>query len=170
MSSSAFFMLAAAKTSTSRPCAAAGAAHPAHDRTRAVGSASQVRLERIIATSAIAVFSATYRPETGVESNRGTGTICRKPCRCSDAAALLRLDAGVLDDRPPLLDLGPLQGAECGRRLLIARRAVLAEIGGARAHDGIAELVDLRRFERRDHRRGRPGRRPQCGPDRDVEP
>ena len=35
---------------------------------------------------------------------------------------LLRLDAGRLDDRPPLLDLGLMQSAECFGCLLVAWR------------------------------------------------
>ena len=43
-------------------------------------------------------------------------------------AALLRLDAGLLDDRPPLVDLGLVPGSERLRRLLFARRHFEAEI------------------------------------------
>ena len=41
---------------------------------------------------------------------------------CPDS---LRLDVGRLDDRPPLLDLGLMIGAEGFRRLLLARENLL---------------------------------------------
>src|SRR5260221_8235391 len=59
-------------------------------------------------------------------------------------------DPGFLDDRPPLLDLGLLKGAERIRRLLAARHDLLPEVGeplahgrvGQRAHRGCVELGD----------------------------
>jgi len=36
-------------------------------------------------------------------------------------------DVGCLDDRPPFLDLGLVQRADCLRGLLIARKNLLAE-------------------------------------------
>ena len=62
----------------------------------------------------------------------------------------LGLDAGGLDHRPPFLDLGPLQRAECLRGLLRGWENVLAELGEARPHsrlgqgrrDGGIELAD----------------------------
>src|ERR1700723_1855962 len=55
-----------------------------------------------------------------------------------------------LDDWPPLLDLGPLKGAERLRRLLVAGVNLLPEIGqslthrriGQRGHDRTIELSD----------------------------
>src|ERR1700722_10567241 len=55
-----------------------------------------------------------------------------------------------LDDWPPLLDLGPLKGAERLRRLLVAGVNLLPEIGeplthrriGQRGHDRTIELAD----------------------------
>ena len=51
-------------------------------------------------------------------------------------AALLHLDAGRLDDRPPLLDLGLVEGGERLRRQLLARGRSPAR--GRRASGAIA--------------------------------
>src|SRR5712692_4652581 len=75
-----------------------------------------------------------------------------------------------LDDRPPLLDLGFLQRAEAFRRLLLASRNLLPEVGelpadrriGQRAHGGGSELGD--------HVPGRPLGHEHPAPDRDVQP
>ena len=48
--------------------------------------------------------------------------------------ASFRIDSRSLDDGPPFLDLGLLQGAERLRALLLARRNVEAEIGHPAAH------------------------------------
>src|ERR1017187_2248771 len=44
---------------------------------------------------------------------------------------LFALDVGGLDDRPPFFNLGLLERSERFRRLLLARRNLLAEIGKA---------------------------------------
>jgi hypothetical protein len=53
-------------------------------------------------------------------------TICQKEIFATLPARLrmdlLRLDAGRLDDRPPLLDFGLMQSAECFWCLLVAWR------------------------------------------------
>src|ERR1700692_4441874 len=59
--------------------------------------------------------------------------------------ASVRVDVGGLDDRPPLLDLGLLVGAERLGGLLVARRDLLAEIG---------ELLSHLRIGQRRHHRG----------------
>src|SRR5262249_59714356 len=50
-----------------------------------------------------------------------------------------RLDAGGLDDPPPLLDLRLVGGRERLRCLLLPRRYPLAELGEARSHRGGGE-------------------------------
>src|SRR5262249_57520279 len=53
----------------------------------------------------------------------------------------LRLDAGVLDDRPPFVDLGLLEFGESVRRLQLARRDIEAKLGKALAHRFIGERL-----------------------------
>src|SRR2546422_94000 len=53
--------------------------------------------------------------------------------------ALLRLDVRRLDDRPPLLDFGLVEGAERLRRPLPGRENLLPEIGKPRTHRGIRQ-------------------------------
>src|SRR5262249_58855520 len=60
----------------------------------------------------------------------------------TNECASLALDAGLADDRPPLVDLGLVEGRECLRRLLRARKHVLAEIGEALAHGGVGQRLD----------------------------
>jgi hypothetical protein len=52
-------------------------------------------------------------------------------------ADLFALDVRGFEDRPPLLDLGPVVGRERLRILILARRNLLAEIGEPLAHAGI---------------------------------
>src|SRR5262245_4349028 len=47
---------------------------------------------------------------------------------------LFRLDARLLEDRPPSLDFGLVEGAECLRRLLLARRDFHAKARELRTH------------------------------------
>src|SRR5229473_7339408 len=80
----------------------------------------------------------------------GEGKSVRPPAAGSWVGALFGLNAGCLDDRPPLLDLGFMKGAEPLRRLLFARRNLLAEVVeslvhssvGQRCHDGGIEFGD----------------------------
>jgi hypothetical protein len=52
-----------------------------------------------------------------------------RPGGCSDSIALLALDSGRLDDRPPFFGLGFLESAERFRRLLLAGENILPDIG-----------------------------------------
>ena len=61
------------------------------------------------------------------------------------ALRLFRLDPGCLDQRPPLLDLCFLVRAKRFRRLLLARRNILAEISEALAHGRVGKRLDNRR-------------------------
>src|SRR5262249_26914196 len=83
--------------------------------------------------------------------------------------SLLRIDAGGLDQRPPLLDLGPLECAERLWRLLLARRNVHPKSGKPRAHRGISERIDDGAVELGNHGLGCVLRRPQSKPDRSEE-
>src|SRR5262245_63987494 len=62
MSSTAFFRLAAANTTTSLPCATAGKAPAIDANPAATRRASQERLV-VIAASNFAIFCRTYRPQ-----------------------------------------------------------------------------------------------------------
>src|SRR5438045_1084313 len=63
---------------------------------------------------------------------------------------LFDLYAGGADDRPPLLDLGLVEGGEAFGRLLRARRDVEAELREARPHGRLGERLDHRGVERVD--------------------
>ena len=71
-------------------------------------------------------------------------------------APSFRLDIRCLDDRPPLLDLGLVKGSECLRRLLLARRNLLAQIGEPLANGRIGQGFDNRAIERGDDVLGVP--------------
>ena len=53
----------------------------------------------------------------------------------------LRPDTGLLDDRPPFLDLGPLNRAEGFRRLLVAWENLLPKVGKTGTHAWIGERI-----------------------------
>jgi hypothetical protein len=59
----------------------------------------------------------------------------------------LRLDAGGLDDRPPLLDVGFLQGAECLGRKFFARRNFHSLRADALARDRLRQGIHDRGIE-----------------------
>ena len=82
--------------------------------------------------------------------------------------ASLRLDAGRLDDRPPLGDLGALVGGERLWRLLLARRNFIADVEQPPAHRRIGERFHHGGAELGDHRLGRALAGPKPAPDRDV--
>src|SRR5262245_65073613 len=60
------------------------------------------------------------------------------------ASASFRLDVSRLDDRPPLLDLGLVKSAERLRRLLLARRDHVAELGEPLPYRRIRQGIDHR--------------------------
>ena len=64
---------------------------------------------------------------------------------------LLRSDARSLDDRPPLLDLGPLQATERFRRLLLPRWDFTTGTGEPPTHRWVCQSVDDRGVEFRDN-------------------
>ena len=109
-------------------------------------------------------ISATCSRAT-IRSMRGS-----RPGSAVEAETSLARDVRRLDDRPPLLDLGLLQGAERFRGLLVARRNLQAERRHAVAHGRIGHGVDRRGVELGDDVAGRSLRHPQSIPDRDVEP
>src|SRR5262245_62247182 len=87
----------------------------------------------------------------------------------TNECASLALDAGLADDRPPLVDLGLVEGGERLRRLLRARKHVLAEIGEALAHGGLVQRLDDDRVEPCHDLLWRALGRPDGLPERQVE-
>src|SRR5262245_56032728 len=81
----------------------------------------------------------------------------------------LRLDAGSVDDRPPFLDFGLVQGAERFGCLLIARKDFLRKISKARTHVWICQRVDDRGVEIADNLLRRTLRHPHSMPDVKIE-
>src|SRR5262245_65281151 len=80
----------------------------------------------------------------------------------------LHLDVGRLDDRPPFVHLGLVEGGERFRRQLLARRDGLPQIRNALAHARIREGGDNGIIQLGDEvSRGSLGR-PQPMPERDV--
>src|SRR5215472_645428 len=69
-------------------------------------------------------------------------------------ASSFHLDAGRLDDRPPLLDLGLVKRIERCRRQFLARKNVLRDVGQLLAHGGVLERVHHCGIELGDHRLG----------------
>src|SRR5688572_27182485 len=84
--------------------------------------------------------------------------------KCYLALALLGLDPRGLDDRPPLVDLGPMERSQPLRRLLLARRDVEAEVEEALLRRGIGERGYDRRVDLRDRVLRRPARREEAEP------
>src|SRR5262249_20190930 len=70
----------------------------------------------------------------------------RSTPRASGTECSFGPNIGRLDDRPPLFDLGFLQGGKRLRRLLLARRNFGADIPKARAHRSIGHCLDERRI------------------------
>ena len=81
----------------------------------------------------------------------------------------LRLDAGFLDDRMPLVDLGLRVGGERGGGLLLRRRDLLAEAEQPLPHGGIGHGGARRRAELVDRLLRRALRHPQPVPGRDID-
>src|SRR5712691_7269535 len=102
---------------------------------------------------------------TSATTNAST-LMCCPPCRLD----LFGLDVRSLDDRPPLLDLGLVIGGEAFRRLLLARRQLLALLGEALLHGGIGERSHDRGVELGDDVLGRAFGRPHPVPQRDRQP
>src|SRR5262249_5651456 len=69
-------------------------------------------------------------PPCDPDPSYAQGMDCRHQ-RCNSVAGFrsLRLDTGLLDDRPPFLDLGLLKRGEPHGCLLLARKDFLAEVG-----------------------------------------
>src|SRR5215472_9260972 len=82
--------------------------------------------------------------------------------------ALLRLDVGRPDDRPPLIDLRLVVGIERLRRLLFARRKLHADVPEAPLRGGVGEGGRDRGVESGDDRLGRALGRPHPVPERKV--
>src|SRR5262245_24977288 len=81
-----------------------------------------------------------------------------------------RLDAGLLDDRPPFLDLSLLEGSQSLRRLLLARHNLVTKVHEPLAGRWIRQSLDNRRVELADDVLRRALWSPNRTPDRSVEP
>src|SRR5262245_26268914 len=82
---------------------------------------------------------------------------------------LFSLDVRGLDDRPPLVNFGLVKGAERLRRLLLAGKNLLPQVGKPRAHGGIGERLDDHSIELGDYVGRRALGRPQTMPKRRIE-
>src|SRR5215469_5432661 len=82
---------------------------------------------------------------------------------------LFSLDAGRLDDRPPLLDLSLMERGERLRRLLLTRHDLLAKVGEPLADSRFGERINGGGVEPRDDIRGCAFRSKQRVPDGAVE-
>src|SRR3954470_11099641 len=89
--------------------------------------------------------------------------------RRGSSSRLLGLDIGVLDHRPPLLDLGLLICGERFGRQPVARRYVETELGEALPHGGFAQGLYGSGIELGDDLLGCALGCPQAIPDADVE-
>src|SRR3954471_21810876 len=72
------------------------------------------------------------------------------------------LDVGALDDRPPFLDLGLVEGGEPVGALLLRRRDLLPQIGEPLAHGRISQRILGGGAELGDRLRGRAFRHPEA--------
>src|SRR5215510_3123308 len=105
---------------------------------------------------------------TGV-ANRREFAGSRGRSRCNWCSALLRLDAGGDDYRPPSFDFGGLEAGKGIRGLMIARWNLLAQVVQPALDSLIGQRINNSRVEFRDDLLRGPLRRPHAGPDRDVE-
>src|SRR5262245_35075307 len=89
--------------------------------------------------------------------------------RIAKATSLFRFDAGRLDDWPPFLDLGPVEGSKRLRRLLLARKDPLTEAREPRPHRWIAQRFDDSAVELGDRLLGCASGYPKPVPKRQIE-
>src|SRR3954464_9136251 len=80
-----------------------------------------------------------------------------------------RLDTRSLEDWPPFLDLGLVEGGEAPRRLLLARGHIEPEIGEFLLHLGIGEGLDHCSVQLRNNLARRAFRCEEGEPAGDVE-
>src|SRR2546423_8858246 len=85
------------------------------------------------------------------------------------ATALLALDVGRLDDRPPPFDLRLLQSAKRLRRLLLARRKFNTKLGEPRAHRCGCQGLHQRAVKSADDLLRRALGHPQAVPQRSMK-
>src|SRR5262249_10801851 len=89
--------------------------------------------------------------------------------RSTISAGSFRPDVGRLDDRPPFLNFGLVEGAQRLRGLLLARWCIRSEIDEALSHRRIGQCIDDRRIERQDDRARRSFRRPKSMPRSEIK-
>src|SRR5438045_861825 len=78
-------------------------------------------------------------------------------------------DIRCLDNGPPLLNFGPLKRAECLRRLLVARRDLIAKIAKSLTNGWISQAAHDGRVERSDNLFRRALGHPKSEPVRGIE-
>ena len=77
----------------------------------------------------------------GASMKRGAHRYPNEAALCMSHRTLLCRDPGRLNDRPPLLDLGLVVGAERLRRLLITWENLLSKISEPRTHKRIGQCT-----------------------------
>src|ERR1700704_465050 len=86
--------------------------------------------------------------------------ISRSPCTRALTLVSFRLEIRGADDRPPFLGLYPVKGGKRIGRLLLARPALLPDLGEPRPHRRVGERAHDRRVEPGDDLLRRALRRP----------
>src|SRR5260370_25112016 len=95
-------------------------------QARTARSPEQAATDRF-APSRCGIRPAAWRhPLRNAEIVCGEVSLCTSSDHCWLRGRLLRLDAGLLDDRPPLLGLGLVEGMKRFRGLLVAWEYLLA--------------------------------------------
>src|SRR5258705_8210183 len=97
-------------------------------------------------------------------SNPAPGSTLNRDDQKRGAAISFRLDVRCRDDWLPLRDLGLVIGRKSLRRLLLARRKLLAEIGEMLPHGRVGQGLNDRRIELRERVLRRIPRRPKPMP------
>src|SRR2546428_2939433 len=92
-------------------------------------------------------------PETYAETRRSAKRPLGRIARSESVS--FRLNVRRLDDRPPLLDLGLVEGAERFRRLLLGRENLLTKLGEPRPYRRIGQGLHHRGIELGDDVPGR---------------
>src|SRR5262249_60894028 len=90
--------------------------------------------------------------------------------KCWRRDTSFRLDAGRLDDRPPFLGLGLVEGMKRFRGLLVACEYLLTDVGKPLAYRRVGERCTHRAVELRDDVGGRTPGGPPPRPRWKVEP
>src|SRR5262245_63092538 len=114
-------------------------------------------------------LAARQRPRPDVRISYD-GEVSLAPSCCWLRGRLLCLEAGLLDDRPPLFDLGLLASSKGLRRLLLTRKNLHTDVGKTRTDRCIGQPIGDRCTELSDNFLWRSLWRPKTTPARNVEP